>query len=214
MHSAKVCCTPQTATLYYYSDNGCRTPHDPNTDQAQLGVVFNLGACEQRDSVSTTSQLMATCAVARQECSPLEAGDEDEVHASVEIVEESESATDDESGSPTTAVVSAGAAVVVIFGALWLTKSKWMTDSQQVKLKKLLHGSQEPTLTERPIVAKEKTEKEKIMEQYRTVSFKDGGKPNRSDLKTNSEPVLPGSANMELDGKWRCLVYVSLNVHS
>eukprot|EP01043_Picozoa_sp_COSAG02_P044199 COSAG02_NODE_3924_length_6038_cov_15.373127_4_plen_444_part_00 len=203
VRSAKVCCTPQTATLYYYSDDGCSTPHDPNADQAELGVVFNLEACEQLDSVSTTSQLMATCSIARQECPPLEEiRGEDEVRVWVDYVDESESATDDESGIPTMEVVSAGAAIVIIFGFLWLTKSKWMSDAQQVKLNKLLHGSQESTLKERSVVAREKTEKEKIMEQYRTVSFKGGGKPNASDLKTNSEPVLPGSANLELDGKW------------
>lgn len=197
VHSAKVCCTAATATLQYYSDGGCSTPHE-----AELGVVLDLRACERRESLSPTGHLIATCSITQQDCSPLERQEEDEGRiVRREVLSESVPTVGDESGDPTVATIAASAIAVALFGLLCLTKNKWMSAAQQAKLIELLHGSRETAVTDRPRATREMTEKEKIFEVYRTVSFKDGDKPHTDHVTTARTPVLPGATNSDDDGE-------------
>ena len=200
--SAKVCCTAQTATVYYFTDAGCATPHDPNADEAELGMVIPLRTCARSDDLS--SQYFATCAMIEEECPALgEVGEEESLETRRSTDSTSGASSADETSDPTIIII-VGCAIVGLLAILWLTKSKWMAGDQQAKLNKLLHGAEEIVAEERAVEPKEKTEKQKIMEQYRAASFQDGAKQTGKDttarLGSKSMSALPGATHFDEDG--------------
>lgn len=201
VQSARVCCTSRTATMYYYSDAGCSTTHDPNADKAQLGLEFTLQTCKESGGLSQLSHLRAMCSVVQQDCAPLDSQQEEGTieYTRRTFVSESATTVDSDSGGSTVVVIGAGA-IVAVLGILWVTKSKWMSEAQQAKLNNVLHGTQDAILAERRVESKEMTEKDKILEQYRSVSFQDGGQARTDRLESKSEPMLPGATNLD-DGR-------------
>lgn len=187
VQGAKVCCTSQKATLYYYSDAGCSTPHDPSADESQLGMEFDLG-CHRHDDLN--SLYLAECLVQQATCPPLRemAVINDATVGRAFAATWTDEDAEELAFDPMMLGTVVGA-IVVVFGLMWATKSKWMPEKQQAKMHKLLHGEEEVVVTEEDLAPKEKTEKQKIMENYRAVSFAEKNSP-----KEKKEDVpLPGS---------------------
>ena len=188
VQGAKVCCTSQKATLYYYSDSGCNNPHDPSADESQLGMEFDLRGCHRHDDLGFP--YFAECLVQLESCPPLrEIEVIDRETAGRAFIAAGSDEDTEEAGLDLMILVIALGAVVAVFGLMLATKSMWMSEKQQAKLRKLLHGEEEVVVKEEDLAPKEKSEKQKIMEQYRAVSFAE----KNSSKKKKEEVPLPGS---------------------
>ena len=197
VQGARVCCTQDSATVYFFRDAACGNPH--NTSR---GISVSLGTCAYSDELG--SYYRAQCAVTQPSCPPLSgeqvAGDEAARSQFRGGEVAGDAAVEIGGGSPVVVVV----VIVVVLAALWATRNKWLTGDCKGKLNKVMHGEdlefeQQKKLEELEEKRKKKkkdAEKAKIFDQYRAVSFApDKGKA----ATTQDEEVvpLPGETDVE-----------------
>lgn len=192
--SLRVCCTGSAARLRFYTDQDCTVP-GPTDDN----VEYQLGCNSITDDESgTLRHVKAVCSVPAHYCPPLR--DIGNARATIAANADSE---DEETGTNTgiaVLVVVAAIIVAAVVAGVIAAKFGW-------NYRKTLFGESDTgnaAFVKTVSQPKERSEKQKIFEQYRATSNKDADSPDGASVSTsdasNIAPSLPGSIGFHDDG--------------
>ena len=201
--SLRVCCTASVVRIHYYTDQDCNIPGHADDD-----IEYQRGCNSITDDESDTLRhVKAVCSAT------IPSHDCPSVHdvARATIIANPDN-SNKQTGTTSTAgvvivIVATVAAVAVAAGVIGAKYGGW-------DYRKTLFGeSSAVAVVNRGInPPKEKTEKEKIFEQYRAASYRDKSNQDAdkrtrnqngsstSDVSTKSRPLLPGSTTFDDDG--------------
>lgn len=211
--SLRVCCTVSAIRIRYYTDRDCSVPGDTGDN-----VEYQRGCSSIADSVSDTPRHMkAVCSagIPGHYCPPLNILDRTSLDTGADRSNAQTGTT-----FPAVAVLAIIAAVVAVVAVVGLIAAKFgCWDYRKTLFGQTDAGS--VAVVNRVIQTKEKSEKEKIIDQYRTVvsqgveAEQDVGKGSRtksltSEIRTESMPSLPGANSCIDDG---AIDTVSISTH-
>ena len=188
--SLRVCCSVSMIRIRYYSDQDCRDAGD--------GVEYPRG-CNSitTDASETVKHVEAVCSsrIPAHHCPPLND------LALATIVDNA-----DTSDEQTETVLTAVRVIVIIAVVLAAAAAAGLTAAKfgGWNYRKTLFGESSTVGVEKVIEHKEKTEKQKIFEQYRAMSNDDADKRTETGFSPTSDannmPSLPGSTTFDDDG--------------